>query len=402
MDWTEWKTLHALRQTPQIFERVRQTIAETRGGDLQVQSRLRKEFPHELVCAALSLHELRIKAVAKFPGRASEMWLDRIGLEQSTSEIVARHKASRFEGLVWDYCSGIGSDAAALAQAGCEVVSVDSDAASCLRATWNARILTPEREPFFLCARAEDLVDRGGLLHVDPDRRVSHQTRAVRLEDYVPGLDQMQRWSREFAGGAIKLSPAANFGGKFPDAEIELISVSGECKEATVWFGTIASKKPWRATTLPSGESLSGDPLEAVAEIRPLGRFLFDPDPAIVRAGLVDLLADRLGLARLDSAEEYLTGDIPVDSAFVRAFEVQAQLSNNPKDLKAYLRDSRIGQLEIKCRHIPVEVDRLRKQLPLPGDQPGVLIFARVEGRARAIIANRQPAYSGDTTHGQE
>jgi hypothetical protein len=59
VDWTEWKTLHALRQTPQIFERLQQTLAETSGGDLQVQSRLRKEFPHELVCAALSLHELR-------------------------------------------------------------------------------------------------------------------------------------------------------------------------------------------------------------------------------------------------------------------------------------------------------------------------------------------------------
>jgi hypothetical protein len=395
VDWTEWKTLHALRQTPQIFERLQQTLAETSGGDLQVQSRLRKEFPHELVCAALSLHELRNRAVSKFPAHAAEMWFDRIGFEQSTSEIVARHKSARFQGLVWDYCAGIGSDAAALAKNDCDVISVDSDAASCLRSSWNAELLVPERRPNFICARVEDLTDRSGLLHVDPDRRVTHQSRAVRLEDYVPGLEQMQRWSKEFAGGAIKLSPAANFGGKFPDAEIELISVSGECKEATVWFGSIASKKPWRATALPSGESLSGDPLESLAEIRPLGRYLFDPDPAIVRAGLVDLLAERLGLARLDAAEEYLTGDNLADSAFVRGFEVQAELSNNPKDLKAYLRGSRIGQLEIKCRHIPIDVDRLRKQLPLPGDQPAVLIFARVGGRAKAVIAHRLPAFAG-------
>lgn len=393
MDWTEWNTLHALRDTPGIFERLRQVTREAGQSDLQVQSRLRKEFSPELVCAALSLVDFRRKALVKFPTQAQDMWFDRVGLEQCTSEIVARHKAARFAGVVWDYCTGIGSDAAALAQAGCDVISLDSNPACSLRAAWNAEVLAPGRRPLFLCARVEDMHDRSGLLHVDPDRRISHQSRAVRLEDYVPGLEQMQRWSHEFSGGAIKLSPAANFGGKFPDAEIELISVSGECKEATVWFGSLASERPWRATALPSGESLSGDPLDDVADIRPLGRYLFDPDPAIVRAGLVDLLAERLGIARLDSAEEYLTGDAPVDSAFVRAFEVQAELSNNPKELKNYLRGSTIGQLEIKCRHIPVDVDRLRRQLTLPGNDPGVLIFARVEGRTRAIIARRLPAY---------
>lgn len=389
MDWTEWNTLHQLRATPEIFDQLRIAYRELGDSDLQIQSRLRKEFSHELVCAALTLHQMRHKAVVKFPDHASTMWFDRVGLEQCTSAIVAAHKARRFHGLVWDFCTGIGSDSIALAQSGCDVISVDLNPSCGLRASWNAELLVPENQPQYVCAQVEDIDDRSGLLHVDPDRRVAHQSRAIRLEDYVPGQELMQRWSHEFAGGAIKLSPAANFGGKFPDAEIELISVGGECKEATVWFGSLASARPWRATALPSGESLSGDPLESVAELRPLGRYLFDPDPAIVRAGLVDVLAERLGIARLDPAEEYLTGDELVDSTFVRAFEVQAQLSNNPKDLKAYLRQSKIGQLEIKCRHIPIEVDRLRKQLTLPGDQPGVLIFARVEGRAHAVITTR-------------
>lgn len=384
IDWNEWQTLCALRDTPAIFAR----LQESSGSELQVQARLRKEFPEALVRSAISLQELRHKALAKF-ALGDQLWLDRVGLEQCTSELVAGHKSARFSGLVWDYCTGIGSDAAALAKSGCDVVSVDTDPACSLRAKWNAAILSPKRSPLYVTARAEDLTDRSGWLHVDPDRRVSQATRAVRIEDYVPGLEQMQNWTREFAGGAIKLSPAANFGGKFHDAEIELVSVHGECKEATVWFGRLAGEKPWRATALPSGETLAGEPMEAVADILPLGRYLFDPDPAIVRAGLVDLLAERLGLARLDAAEEYLTGDSLVDSAFVRAFEVETDLSNNPKDVRAYYRTSKFGQLEIKCRHIPVEIDRLRKQLDLPGKEAGVLIFARVSGKARAVVARR-------------
>lgn len=384
IDWNEWQTLLDLRETPRIFERLR----EMTGTELQVQSRLRQEFPESLVRAAMTLQDLRRKALAKF-ACGDRLWLDRIGLEQCTSELVADHKARRFTGLVWDYCSGIGSDAAALARRGCEVVTVDADPACSLRTRWNAEVLSPERIPNCVCARVEELTDRSGLLHVDPDRRVSQATRAVRIEDYVPRLDQLQRWTEEFAGGAIKLSPAANFGGKFPTAEIELVSVHGECKEATVWFGQLAGEKPWRATALPSGETLAGEPMEAVADIRPLGGYLFDPDPAIVRAGLVDLLAERLGLARLDAAEEYLTGDSLVDSHFVRAFEVHAELSNNPKEVRAYYRTSNVGQLEIKCRHIPIDVERMRKQLSLTGDEPGVLIFARVSGKARAVVARR-------------
>lgn len=340
--------------------------------------------------AAITLQELRRKATVKF-AKSDELWLDRVGLEQCTSALVAEHKARRFAGLVWDFCSGMGSDASALARAGCDVITVDSDPACALRTLWNAAVLSPNRAPLALCARVEDLGDRSGLLHVDPDRRVSQATRAVRIEDYVPHLDQLQRWTQEFTGGAIKLSPAANFGGKFSAVEIELISVHGECKEATVWFGSLAGEKSWRATALPSGETLAGDPMEAVADITPLGQYLYDPDPAIVRAGLVDLLAERLGLTRLDAAEEYLTGDRLVASAFVRAFEVQAELANNPKEVRAYYRTSNVGQLEIKCRHIPIEVDRLRKQLSLAGDQPGVLIFARVSGKARAVVARRIP-----------
>ena len=50
IDWSEWQTLCALRDTPAIFERLR----ETTGSELQIQARLRKEFPESLVRAAIS------------------------------------------------------------------------------------------------------------------------------------------------------------------------------------------------------------------------------------------------------------------------------------------------------------------------------------------------------------
>ena len=379
----ECDRMRHLRRSERIFE----LLKSSSGSELQIQKQLRKEFPQDLVQAAMTLHKLRHKAADKF-SLAAEMWLDRKGLQQATSEPVARHKAKRFDGRVWDYCSGIGGNTIALAEK-CEVLAVDRNPAACLRTAWNADVFGVKDHVQPICADVETLSSHDGLVHIDPDRRPNSRTRVVRVEDCVPGLDFLKMLTREFRGGAIKLSPAGNFAGKFSDVEIELISLSGECKEAVIWFGELGETDRWRATVLPSRASLCGDPMEAYPEIGPLQRYLSDPDGAIVRAGLIDLLAERLHMQRLDESEEYLTSNSLSDSPFVRTFEVLEELPNNDREIRRYFRNSDFGRVEIKCRHIPIDVEAVRRKLPLPGDQPGVLIFVRVHGKARAVVCRR-------------
>jgi THUMP domain-like/RNA cap guanine-N2 methyltransferase len=385
--------LRRLREAPEILSQ----IAAWTGPELALQDRLRDEYPAELVRVALTLVELRKRAAGKF-SRAAEMWFDRVGLEQCTAEAVARHKAQRFagRGRAWDFCCGIGGDAIQLA-AGAEVVAVDRDAAACLCTRWNAEAYERADRLNVICAEVETVADRDGLLHIDPDRRPragagsSRGTarRSLKLEEGSPHLETLTRLAADFRGGAIKCSPASNFGGKFPRGEVELVSLNGECKEATVWFGELAEAGIWRATALPSGESLAGDPLSAAAPLAPLGRYLINPDPALVRSGLIDLYAVRRGLSRLDDAEEYLTGESIPDSNLAHAFEVVAQLPNNEREIRDYFRGADIGSLEIMCRRIPIDIEGLRRRLSLPGRGAGVLIFARIEGRARAIVCRR-------------
>ena len=379
----ECRVLWELRRSQGLFA----LLEESTDSELQIQAQLRRKIPDDVVRGALAVAELRHRAAAKF-SRAAEMWFDRKGLEQATPEAVARHKAKRFAGPVWDYCSGIGGDTIALA-AHCEVMAVDVSPAQALRTTWNAEVYGVASEVQAVCADVQQLISSAGLIHIDPDRRAANGGRSRRVEESVPGLEFLQRLTGEFAGGAIKLSPAGNFAGKFPDGELELVSLSGECKEATVWFGELASPGLWRATVLPAGETLAADPLSAQAEVGPLGGFLYDPDPAVVRAGLVDVLAERLNLRRLDEAEEYLTSDQLVESPFLRAMVVDAQLPNNEREIRRHFRGAGIGQVEIKCRHIPIQADAVRRRLPLEGRRAAVLVFARISGKARAVICRR-------------
>jgi hypothetical protein len=387
----EWELLHALRDHPELLA----LVAAASGDELQLQTRLRREYDENLVRGAFALCELRRKATRKF-SLGDRMWFDRQGFEQATSELVARHKALRFrrvspDGRVWDLCSGVGGDTVALA-AEAAVTAVDLNPAACLMTEWNAEVYGRAERVTTVCADMEGMRAAGDFVHVDPDRRRQGTGRAVRVEDYVPGLDALRRLTTVFRGGAIKLGPASNFGGKFPDAEVELISLDGECKEATMWFGDLRSDDAWRATVLPAGETLAGNPLDFEAALNEPQRYVFDPDPAVVRAGLVDAAAERLGLSRLDREEEYLTGPACVGSPFVQAFEVLALLPNNLTEIRNWFRTSQAGQVEIKCRHIPIVAETIRRRLPLPGDEPVVLIFARTAGKSRALVCRRVTA----------
>ncbi len=381
----EREIIERLRATPELFEALR---GQTGLSELQQQQQLREQFPAELVQAALTLQSLRQRGQQKFT-RAAHMWFDRTGLEQSTPEQVARYKATRFHGPVIDACCGIGGDTIALAGRGEPVTSVDTNPANCLRTQLNAEVYEVAGQVNVVQADINTLDDGGCLLHVDPDRRAGKRGRSRRIEDGSPNLDELRQLMERFRGGAIKLSPAGNFVGKFPGTEIELISLDGECKEATVWFGELGEPDHWRATVLPAGATLAGDPLSALSIPEECGRWLLDPDPSIVRAGLVDVLCEEIGAARLDAEEEYLTAAEPIDSPFVQTFEVLAELPKNDRAIRSWFRNSDFGQVEIKCRHVPIVAEQVRRKLPLPGDQPGVLVFARLQGRTRALACRR-------------
>ena len=394
--------LHELVATPELFD----AIAAEQGTEFQVQARLRDRFPADLVRTAMEIADLRRSAFAKFT-LSEQMWLTRQGLEQATPELVALHKATRFKDAagsdpVWDLCCGIGGDAIALSMVR-GVIAVDADLAQTLRTELNVGLYheratggpaasgTQAVRGHRLETRVADVTTldlTGALVHIDPDRR-THGRRTLRLEQYAPPLDWFQQLTRTARGGAIKVSPASNFGGKFPDAEIELISLDGECKEATIWFGELRSDAPWRATALPSGDTLAGHPLDAPTDVRPIGRYLYDPDPAVVRSGLVDLLAQETNLWRLDAAEEYLSSDELVSTPFATPFEVLDVLPNNSKALRQAVRKRGWGQAEIKCRHVKIIADAVRRKLPLKGNSPGVVFFARLDGRTRVVLTHR-------------
>jgi methylglyoxal synthase len=377
--------LTSLRAAPEIFS----SIAQFKGKELGLQKMLRSNYDNHIVRAALILHDLRKRGAAKF-SKANQMWFDRTGLEQSTSEPVANYKAKRFSGDVVDICSGIGGDSIAIA-ANANVTSIDRVSARSQCLMWNAEAYGVANS---IDAHPREAVPddaSGKLVHIDPDRRAGPRGRSLRIEDLEPGPAFLKQLMQTARGGAIKLSSASNFRGSFDDCEVELISHAGECKEATVWFGELKTDCTTRATCVATGETIAGHLSYDMAEVAAPGKYVFDPDPALVRSGLLDQFCLERSICRLDVEEEYLTADEVPKTAFLPGvFEITGEFPNDGKALRKHLRELNVGRVEIKSRRVPTDVEKLRRSLKLKGTEPATILIARLNGLARVLVGRRQ------------
>ena len=141
------------------------------------------------------------------------------------------------------------------------------------------------------------------------------------------------------------------------DGEIEVTSLAGSVREACLWSPGLAETECRRATILDTGEGLTdADPDDCT--VAPAGRWIVDPDGAVVRAGLVRHYAARHGLWQLDPDIAYLSGDRLPES--VRGFEVLEELNYSERGLRQALSARDVGAVEILVRGVDVDPDALR------------------------------------------
>ncbi|MGW7429354.1 THUMP-like domain-containing protein [Streptomyces sp. NPDC054861] len=359
--------------------------------ELAVVSRLRRDHPAELVTAAVGQARLRQRAVAKFGADdAYRMYFTPHGVEQSTRATVGAHRARRLAELgvrsVADLCGGIGGDAIAFARAGISVLAVDRDPLTAEAARANAEALGLAD---LIEVRRADVTEIDtapyDAVFVDPARR-GGRGRIFDPEAYSPPLSWAIEAARRAPHAALKIAPGVPHEAVPEDAEAEWISDGGDVKEAVLWFGTTPGAV--RATLLPSGTSLTGRGLPDPA-VRPVGRYLYEPDGAVIRAHLVAEVAEGLdGGGLIDETIAYITADSLTPTPFATAYEITDRLPFNLKKLKALLREREVGTLTVKKRGSAVEPEELRRKLKPKGPHSATVFLTRTTGAPTMLIGH--------------
>jgi SAM-dependent methyltransferase len=356
---------------------------------LAAASRMRIRYGPDLAAVALSQASLRRQARAKFGDAAADLFFTRAGLEQATRPEVADYHASRFlqAGVrrVIDLGCGIGSDSMAFLRAGLEVVAVDADLATAAVAQANlggrAEVIRADASDV-----AEQLITPGVGVFCDPDRR-NEEGRVWHVEAFEP------RWSivmQLLDGGrtaGVKLGPALPHSLIPEPVESEWITHRGETVEVSLWSGPGAS--PGRRSALIMPNSRLTVATTPPLPVRDLGRYLYEPAGAVIRAGAIAVLGAQIGAGLLDPQVAYLTSDQLCSTPFATAFEVRQRLPFHLKVLRAWAREAQIGVLEIKKRGIEVDPADLRRRLRLAGPHSATLVISRTPSGAIAAVVAR-------------
>ncbi|MFF3951309.1 methyltransferase domain-containing protein [Streptomyces sp. NPDC001902] len=355
--------------------------------ELATATRLRREHDAGLVAAALTQARLRQRAAAKFGEDAYRMYFTPDGVEQSTRASVARHRAERFAALgvrrLADLCCGIGGDAVPLARAGVEVLAVDRSPLTCAVVRANAEALGLADLIEVRCADVTQTPTDGfDAVFADPARR-GGRGRIFDPEAYSPPLSWAVAAARRAPLAAVKVAPGIPHEAVPEDAEAEWVSDHGDVKEAVLWFGTAPGAR--RATLLPSGATLPAAGLPD-PQVRPVGRWLYEPDGAVIRAHMVADVAAQVGGGLIDGTIAYVTSDEPHTTPYATAYEITDVLPFNLKRLKALLREREVGVLTVKKRGSAVEPEEVRRRVKPQGPHAATVFLTRVAGAPSMLV----------------
>nr|WP_244953926.1 SAM-dependent methyltransferase [Spelaeicoccus albus] len=354
-----------------------------------------------LVAAALTQSRLRKKAHEKFADFAADMLFTADGLEQATRLPVAARHAERFAGAgvrtVEDLGCGIGSDSMAFAAMDLNVRAVDSDEVTAAIATMNLRHFPSASVTH---ARAED-VDLTGAdgVWLDPARR-DNGSRLFDPEAFSPPLSFVSEVAERVSAVGAKLGPGIPHASIPAGAEAQWVSVDGGVVEAGLWFGALARAGVGKAALVlgPGGAVELTDVDLPGQDVGEVGDYLYEPDGAVIRAGLVTGLLPITDGRLIDPKIAYVTSDRAVDTPLATGYVIDDVLPMSLKKLRAYLAERNVGIVTIKKRGSNIVPEQLRQQLRLSGDNEATIVLTRV-GKSHLAMVVRPLEHAGEHAH---
>lgn len=356
---------------------------------------LSRRYPPDLTRAALETAILRREAAVKFP-YADQLYLTRQAMEQASSHEVSSYRAERFRSFSYlaDLGCSIGGDTFSLAKIA-PTLGIDIDPVRLSMASANLHSFgLSENAQLVRLDLTCPLPIRSGsaALFFDPARRANHH-RLFSVQQYQPPLSTIRDWLPHYPALGVKISPGVDLSELIGyDAEVEFISLHGELKEAVLWFGGLKTAFR-RATILPGAFQLSANLPDhspgSTSHLSDPKSILYEPDPAVMRAGLVTTLAEILDASQFDPDIAYLTSETLSPTPFARAWKIEDWFPFQLKRLRTYLRQHHIGQVTVKKRGSPLEPDFLIHQLRLTGDQERVVVLTQLKHEPIILICIR-------------
>ncbi len=304
------------------------------------------------------------KALLKH-SQAAKLTFTADDIRWATPEIVANYRAQRLKcHTIADLGCGIGFQAFAFAKTCQKVYAVDIDKQKILRAKHNAEILGLKNIIFIYGDALDPLVINKlkdlDIVFCDPERAVTEEKRSLQqlsppiselLASYLPLTKKI----------AFELPPQIqNFQ---LNGEQEYFSVDGELNRLTIYLNELKHADR-SAVILPGSYRLHSDKTATLRKSASLHPFLYEIDPAVVKA---DLLAE---LSQATEAELYtreplvlFTSSKKIKSHFFKNSFQAVQIPFKPKDILEALQKQNVGKVILRYNISPQQYWQERKKI---------------------------------------
>lgn len=357
------------------------------------------ECPSEWILEQITGLQVARRKMPEVAGTTGVLFAPKLNLEQSSDERVA---AARFKDLPAlkrgaDLTGGFGVDAFALAKKVQEMVYVEPNDGLCQLVKHNVEQLglnmTVKNSYVEKWLKGAD--GKWDVVFLDPSRREQSGERVYALGDYYPNVYQLMDGLLQVADNVmIKASPMLDIFTTVRElgkvVKVLVIALKGEVKEVCFVCGRDGNMSPDIVAIEADGNGVGEfasrwqNALTSKPALGKVGKYLFEPNGALLKAGLHDAYAAAKGLQKLDKGVTIFFSDVlPKDHLRMMGqwHEVVATCENE-REVTDLLQG---GSARVVTKGYPINAEKLRKKLKLDEGQHTAL-FALGTGTGKNVF----------------
>lgn len=330
------------------------------------------------------------KALSKHSQAAKLHYRDE-DLRWATHELAAEYRAQRLKcKTIVDIGCGIGFQSFAFAKTCKKVYAIEIDKEKIKLAEKNAMILGWKNIEFIhgdaLSGNVLKQLKNVDIVFCDPER--SPEERKRNVATIKPSIPELLRKYGALTGNiAIEFPPQIT---EIPfDCEQEYLSIDGALNRLTLYFGDL-KRCERSAVILPGKEKVCSAEEATLKETDTLSEYLYEADPAVVKADLLAELSEETGAELYGEGKAvFFTSDKKVKSPFFKnTFKVVDMCAQEEQEIITALQKHKAGKVILRMPVDPSEYWKIRKKMEvkLTGDKTYALLYIGNE----AVIAEKR------------
>jgi len=320
----------------------------------------------------------------------------KLNLEQSSSEITAKYKASLVNnGSLIDLTGGFGVDDYYFAQKATSIIYCEINEELSAIVKHNFDILGIKNVTASAGDSHQLLKKSQGfdVIYIDPSRR-ANSGRVFLLKDCEPDvLENRITYLHKAKRVIIKAAPMLDIQSAIKDlkqvAEVHVVSVKNECKELLFILEQKAVAEPMIHCAVLNGTETKvisfsySEEKNTKSNAGKVLNYLYEPDASLLKAGMFKLLTEKYPVSKVHQHSHLYTSNELIDFPGKRFKIVKTILFND------FTKAQVPKQINVVCRNFDLKPDELKKRLKL-NDGGSDFLFFTTNYKEQKIVIHAQ------------